>query len=120
MVGMEVEVGTTTVLVRVGVLVGTVVFVEVGAIGVLVAVREGVLVRAGVGVAVGVAPPPPHVFSNIDTLSDKRLATTRSGLLSLLKSPTATERGPRPTGKLVAEPKPPLPSPSSTDTLLEP
>jgi hypothetical protein len=54
-----------------------------------------------------------------DTSLEIWLAVARSGLPSPLKSPTATEAGSAPTAKLVAEPKAPLPSPSSTDTLSE-
>src|SRR5207245_2805946 len=54
-----------------------------------------------------------------DTLLESALAVTRSGLPSLLKSPTASEPGLVPTPKLVAAPKPPVPLPSRMDMLLE-
>src|SRR5438552_1585113 len=75
----------------------------------------GVLVMMGVGVSVGGA----QVLSSTDTLAALELATARSRLPSRLKSLTATEYGPEPAPKLVGAPKPPIPSPSSTDTLLE-
>src|SRR5262245_35836346 len=40
------------------------------------------------------------VLSSTDTVSEKRLAVTTSGLPSPLKSPTATERGRTPQGKV--------------------
>ena len=43
-------------------------------------------------------------------------SVARSRLPSLLKSPTASDRGPRPGGEVLAAPKPPWPSPSSTLT----
>jgi hypothetical protein len=46
-------------------------------------------------------------------------AVARSGLPSPLKSPTATDRGFDPTANPVAAAIPPLPLPSSTDTLSE-
>src|SRR5204862_7330317 len=63
----------------------------------------------------------PHIPSpsSTETLAEPRLGTAISGLPSLLKSPTPTERGSVPTGKLVAVPKLPLPSPSRIDTLSE-
>ena len=50
-------------------------------------------------------------------MSLNSLATTRSCLPSLLKSPTATELGLSPTIKLVAAPNVPLPFPNSIETL---
>src|SRR5439155_285203 len=55
---------------------------------------------------------PVPLPSRIDTLLETWLATARSGLPSLLKSPTATERGCVPAAKLVAAPKPTEPHPT--------
>src|SRR5262245_62409109 len=55
----------------------------------------------------------------MDTLLEPALAVARSRLPSLLKSPTATEKGLVPAPKLVAVPKPPVPLPNRMDTLLE-
>jgi hypothetical protein len=54
-------------------------------------------------VAKVVAAPksPPALPSSTDTVSEKSLATARSGSASPLKSPTATEAGPSPARKLV-------------------
>jgi hypothetical protein len=49
-----------------------------------------------------------------------KLATAKSCLPSLLKSPIATETGPEPTPTLVAPLKPPAPSPKRIVTEFEP
>ena len=57
---------------------------------------------------------------SIETLLEITLATAKSNIVSPLKSPTATERGPIPTSKLVAVPNnEPVPVPKSIETLLE-
>src|ERR671912_1558907 len=56
----------------------------------------------------------------METLSEFSLAVARSRMVSLLKSPTATEFGPNPTPKLSAGvTNVPLPFPKSMETLLE-
>src|SRR5438105_4775751 len=60
-----------------------------------------------------------HRFSSTDTLLELKLAVARSCLPSALKSPTATDTGPLPTGKLMAAPNVPVPVPSRIDTLEE-
>ncbi len=62
--------------------------------------------------------PPRPLPSSTLTLALPLLAETTSSFLSPLKSPTATELGLDPTGKLTAAPNPPRPLPSSTLTLL--
>src|SRR5438105_4381216 len=115
-VGVRVMVGVLVkVRVGVGVNVGVIVGVKVR---VSVGVKVGVLVGVMVGVLVGVGVGGAHVLSSTDTLLEPLFATTRSGLPSLLKSPTATETGLDPTEKLVAAVKPPVPLPRSTDTSL--
>src|SRR5918995_1748846 len=57
---------------------------------------------------------------SMETLSEKKLATARSRMVSLLKSPTATENGPSPAPKLTAGvTNVPLPFPKSMETLSE-
>ena len=57
---------------------------------------------------------------SMETLSKKKLATARSRIVSLLKSPTATETGESPAPKLSAGvTKVPLPFPMSIETLSE-
>src|SRR5438552_1304091 len=58
-----------------------------------------------------------HYRRRTDTLFEVRLAVARSCLPSPLKSPTATEKGPKPAPKLVAALKLPAPSPNKIDTL---
>ena len=79
------------VSVFVGVLVG--VLVRVG-------VKVGVLVRVIVGV-VGVLVRGTQLFSRMDTLLEKLFVVPRSGWLSPLKSPTATEEEYVLAGKLM-------------------
>src|SRR5207244_8704586 len=67
-------------------------------------------------VAGGKVPSP--LPSNTETVLDPALATARSGLPSLLKSPTATDQGAPPAAKFRAAWKVPLPLPSSTETVL--
>src|SRR5437879_9731988 len=66
-------------------------------------------------VAGGKVPSP--LPSNTETVLDPALATARSGLPSLLKSPTATDQGAPPAAKFRAAWKVPLPLPSSTETV---
>ena len=62
------------------------------------------------------APPPP---SSTDTVPEKPLATARSGSVSPLNSPTATETGKSPTARSgVWRVKPPPALPTSTETVL--
>jgi len=68
---------------------------------------------------VAVPKLPVPVPSRIETLLEVKFAVARSLLPSLLKSPTAIELGPAPTGKLVGAPKLPVPVPSRIETLLE-
>src|SRR5260370_749702 len=63
---------------------------------------------------------PSPLPSSTETVLSLLLATTKSGLPSPLKSPTASEVGALPTRKLSGAPKVPSPLPSSTETLLEP
>src|SRR2546430_2209428 len=63
-----------------------------------------------------VKPPFPSP-SRTEMLPASELATAMSALPSLLKSPTAIERGLVPTLKGCEVPKPPAPSPSATDTV---
>ena len=62
---------------------------------------------------------PVPVPKSIETLSEPKIATAKSNLVSPLKSPTATEFGKDPTAKLVALPNVPVPVPKSIETLLE-
>ncbi len=62
---------------------------------------------------------PPGPPSSTETVSERVLATARSGSESPLNSPTATETGPLPAAKSVAAPKLPPAPPSSTGTLSE-
>src|ERR671911_557071 len=56
----------------------------------------------------------------METLSERKLATARSRMVLLLKSPTATEVGPSPAPKLTAGvTNVPLPFPKSMETLSE-
>src|ERR671911_367180 len=70
------------------------------------------------GVTNNVLLPVPK---SMETLSEPKLATARSRMLSLLKSPTATENGPSPAPKLTAgvTNNVPLPFPKSMETLSE-
>src|SRR6266568_2408223 len=63
---------------------------------------------------------PSPLPSSTKMVLSLRLATTKSGLPSPLKSPTATKAGALPTRKLSGVRKVPSPLPSSTETLLEP
>src|SRR5439155_1168955 len=66
------------------------------------------------------APPPgdDEVFTRTETESAPLLATPRSGAPSRLRSAEATEAGPAPVAKSVLGPKPPVPLPSRTETVL--
>src|SRR5262249_2500365 len=70
--------------------------------GVLVAVFTGVLVGVLVavftGVLVGVLVSATQLFNRTDTLLELKFPAVRSRRPSPLKSPTATESGPVPTG----------------------
>jgi len=57
------------------------------------------------------------VPSSTDTLFEPKLATARSCLPSLLKSPTATDHGFEPTLKVVGAANEPVPVLSSTETV---
>src|SRR5437660_165597 len=63
---------------------------------------------------------PSPLPSSTEMVLSLRLATTKSGLPSPLKSPTATKAGASPTRELSGTWKVPSPLPSSTATLLEP
>ena len=65
-------------------------------------------------------PSPNRIDTLPESLIDPLLATARSSLLSLLKSPTAIETGVSPAEKLAAVPKPPAPSPMRIETFVEP
>src|SRR5918994_176412 len=70
----------------------------------------------------GVTNNVPLPFpKSMETLSETWLATARSRMVSLLKSPTATENGSSPTPKLTAgvTNNVPLPFPKSMETLSE-
>jgi hypothetical protein len=71
---------------------------------------------------VSVSTQVMHPPSRIVTLLETAFAVARSCRPSPLKSPTATERGPVPTGsgEEAAAVKSPMPSPSTIVTLLEP
>src|SRR5918994_830583 len=71
------------------------------------------------GVSTNVPLPVPK---SMETLSETWLATARSRIVSLLKSPTATDLGPSPTPKLTAgvTNNVLLPVPKSMETLSEP
>jgi len=58
------------------------------------------------------------VLRRIETLLLPLFAVAKSGFVSPMKSPTATETGPPPTPKLTAVEKPPKPVPVRTETLL--
>src|SRR6266567_1891843 len=63
---------------------------------------------------------PSPLPSSTEMVLSLWLATTKSGLPSPLKSPTATKAGALPTRKLSGPWKVPSPLPRSTETLLEP
>src|SRR2546426_1181250 len=74
--------------------------------------------RAPTAKLVGAPKEPVPLPSRMDTLLLPLLATARSCLPSLLKSPSAREAGLPPAPKLVGAPKVPVPVPSRMDTLL--
>src|SRR5258708_4804469 len=63
-------------------------------------------------------PPVGVLLISTETLLELALATAKSSRPSRLKSPTATEEGGLPAGKLRASWKLPSPLPKSTETLL--
>src|SRR3954465_13930792 len=67
-----------------------------------------------------VKPPAPSPRNTL-TLPPMKLSATKSGLPSLLKSPTASDLGvwPTVTGEPGAGVKPPVPSPRRIDTLFD-
>ena len=72
----------------------------------------------GISGTAGEVNPPAPSPRRIETLFDELLATAKSCLPSLLKSPIATEKGRVPTTTAAAAVKPPAPSPRKIETLL--
>ncbi len=75
-------------------------------------------VTPSVGLVPGVMVILGVVFNSTETSLLPLLTAAKSSLPSPLKSPTVTELGLLPTEKSVAVPKPPVPLPSSTETVL--